>query len=505
MAPYRKRDYAHLNLVVLAGLRAPLRHRVVSFFRLRPAICHSHVNCFMVPSEGMGRGQRLRGVRTTAVAAAEGGLRSAALLIKYQKADLYLSTTQQITLCTNTEVISQPMFLRWTRLLSQEKCFWKSRQVGLQILRLEVGGTSQTVPHQDELGSIPGRVTPGFSQVGFVPNYAASRRVYSGISRFPRTCIPELLHSHLISPLSTLQDLVFKSRPNLSTHFQTITHLSLNGPLAARAPKVISNHTSPACQVLPQHKAGALVGHTLWPDKALEICREDGPLKGKRTTRAAEHEAKALPTWLGAEPKGARRGQDTPTSGPRMRVAEHSGVTATCCSERQPGSRGLKGGLQSSHSSRAEYIVEVSLCWLGTVCLWRRSRYLRPLVYLELLEQADFCRHKFCTNQTVPFNQILFLTGGPRWLSDYHALLPLRRTGLNPRPGHRTFASGNRAGRCRWSAGLFGDLPFSPSNDSGAVPFSLQSPSSALKTSLLRAAKISSLILSLLKKNTNLS
>ncbi|KAJ8874054.1 hypothetical protein PR048_024894 [Dryococelus australis] len=35
-----------------------------------------------------------------------------------------------------------------------------------------------------------------------------------------------------------------------------------------------------------------------------------------------------------------------------------------------------------------------------------------------------------------------------------------RRTGFNPRPGHQIFACENRAGRCRWSAGFLGDLPF---------------------------------------------
>ncbi|KAJ8888363.1 hypothetical protein PR048_007853 [Dryococelus australis] len=60
------------------------------------------------------------------------------------------------------------------------------------------------------------------------------------------------------------------------------------------------------------------------------------------------------------------------------------------------------------------------------------------------------------------------------------------------------FACGNRAGRCRWSAGFLGDLPFPPPPPPfhfGAAPCSTQSPSSALKTSLLRAAQISSLTL----------
>ncbi|KAJ8868935.1 hypothetical protein PR048_030476 [Dryococelus australis] len=58
--------------------------------------------------------------------------------------------------------------------------------------------------------------------------------------------------------------------------------------------------------------------------------------------------------------------------------------------------------------------------------------------------------------------------------------IPPRRTRFNPGPGHRIFARGNLAGRCRWSAGFLGDLPF-------------PTPLFALKTSLLRAAQISSL------------
>ncbi|KAJ8893554.1 hypothetical protein PR048_006153 [Dryococelus australis] len=66
-------------------------------------------------------------------------------------------------------------------------------------------------------------------------------------------------------------------------------------------------------------------------------------------------------------------------------------------------------------------------------------------------------------------------------------------TGFNTRPGHQIFASGNRAGRCCWSAGFLGRLLFLPPLHSGAAPNSLQSPTSALKTLLLRAAQLSSL------------
>ncbi|KAJ8876118.1 hypothetical protein PR048_024027 [Dryococelus australis] len=62
----------------------------------------------------------------------------------------------------------------------------------------------------------------------------------------------------------------------------------------------------------------------------------------------------------------------------------------------------------------------------------------------------------------------------------------------SPASSLRILASGNRAGRCGWSAGFLGDLPFPPPLHSGAAPC-LTSPSSALKTSLLKATQISSL------------
>ncbi|KAJ8897305.1 hypothetical protein PR048_002651 [Dryococelus australis] len=43
-----------------------------------------------------------------------------------------------------------------------------------------------------------------------------------------------------------------------------------------------------------------------------------------------------------------------------------------------------------------------------------------------------------------------------QWLDCYPPPPPPRRTELNPRPGHRIFASMNRAGRCRWLAGFLG-------------------------------------------------
>ncbi|KAJ8873524.1 hypothetical protein PR048_024342 [Dryococelus australis] len=47
----------------------------------------------------------------------------------------------------------------------------------------------------------------GFSHAGIVPHGAAGGRVFSGISRFPFSCIQPLIHAHLTSPTSSLNTL----------------------------------------------------------------------------------------------------------------------------------------------------------------------------------------------------------------------------------------------------------------------------------------------------------
>ncbi|KAJ8887880.1 hypothetical protein PR048_007364 [Dryococelus australis] len=46
---------------------------------------------------------------------------------------------------------------------------------------------------------------PVYTHVGIVPEDAAGRWVFSGISRFSRPCVPALLHTHLASPSSALK------------------------------------------------------------------------------------------------------------------------------------------------------------------------------------------------------------------------------------------------------------------------------------------------------------
>ncbi|KAJ8874888.1 hypothetical protein PR048_022778 [Dryococelus australis] len=73
----------------------------------------------------------------------------------------------------------------------------------------------------------------------------------------------------------------------------------------------------------------------------------------------------------------------------------------------------------------------------------------------------------------------------------------------SPAESPRIFACGNRGGRCRFTLGFLGDLPFPPLLYSGAAPFSSQSPSSDLKTSIGSELKCfeTQLVLKYFRKN----
>ncbi|KAJ8872349.1 hypothetical protein PR048_025953 [Dryococelus australis] len=80
---------------------------------------------------------------------------------------------------------------------------------------------------------------------------------------------------------------------------------------------------------------------------------------------------------------------------------------------------------------------------------------------------------------------VLLVSRGTATIPDRLACSPpTKAKGFRPRPGHRIFASGNRPGRWSWRESFLRDLPLPPPFHSSAAPYSPQSPSSALKTSL---------------------
>ncbi|KAJ8889302.1 hypothetical protein PR048_008800 [Dryococelus australis] len=74
---------------------------------------------------------------------------------------------------------------------------------------------SRLVRHRSgESGLIPDGAAPGFLEVGIVPDDAAGRRVFLGISHL-RPCIPALLNTHLTSPSSILNKIDVERHQNL--------------------------------------------------------------------------------------------------------------------------------------------------------------------------------------------------------------------------------------------------------------------------------------------------
>ncbi|KAJ8883336.1 hypothetical protein PR048_015179 [Dryococelus australis] len=85
----------------------------------------------------------------------------------------------------------------------------------------------------DKSGSIPCGDAPGFSHVEIVLDDAAGRRVFSGISRFPRCCIPVPLYTHLASlPSSALKTSMFGA-----TQISSLTSVT-----SAPSPKKFPHH-----------------------------------------------------------------------------------------------------------------------------------------------------------------------------------------------------------------------------------------------------------------------
>ncbi|KAJ8866581.1 hypothetical protein PR048_032440 [Dryococelus australis] len=81
------------------------------------------------------------------------------------------------------------------------------------------------ISHPGEPGSIPGGVARGFSHVGIVPYDAAGRRVFSGISHFPRTWIPALLHTHVTALSSALKTSMLRAAQISPLHLNYLLYI----------------------------------------------------------------------------------------------------------------------------------------------------------------------------------------------------------------------------------------------------------------------------------------
>ncbi|KAJ8880202.1 hypothetical protein PR048_016668 [Dryococelus australis] len=137
----------------------------------------------------------------------------------------------------------------------------------------------------------------------------------------------------------------------------------------------------------------------------------------------------------------------------------------------------------------------VEIAGLGVLyrlsCVIADDSYMK--LALETMEELDWCLDQLETIQTHRSVSDMASLKGPRWCSGRTTHLPPRLTGFDTRWGRsRIFACGIVPDDDIWSAGFLGDLPFPATFHSGAAPY-IASPSSVLKTAMLRAVQIFSL------------
>ncbi|KAJ8888797.1 hypothetical protein PR048_008289 [Dryococelus australis] len=168
--------------------------------------------------------------------------------------------------------------------------------------------------------------------------------------------------------------------------------------------------------------------------------------------------ARFPPEKFRSEPAGSERGS------PWWEV---SGLTAQ---PPWPRNRG------SSSASQKQSLTKVSYTRVRN-----KTRFLMGEFGIGKIPAAR-CVASLKTKAAQPFSKTPYVRRA-RWCSGQTSL-----TAFNSWRGHRRiFERGNCTARCRWSAGFLEDLPFTPSLHSDAAHTHLVSPSSAVKTAMLRA------------------
>ncbi|KAJ8876725.1 hypothetical protein PR048_021172 [Dryococelus australis] len=241
--------------------------------------------------------------------------------------------------------------------------------------------------YQGEPGSIPGRFTPGFSQVIIVPDDAASRRIFSGISS---AYFPAAIYSHLISPSSALKtsfSLIATTVPAsqvLDRWLAPDTTSSVQQPERARGPIAAGGPANaPQVSLPPRAPACALTSPTL----AATLSPPCGKLRDSRTVRfllkAFQLTARLTPRQQGLIPAGSLLG------------FSHAGIVMDDASGRQVFS-GISSFPPSLHPGAAPYSPRFNL--IGSQNIVVKSR---PNLFTHLLTTTNTCQ---CSRKSLSRN-----------------------------------------------------------------------------------------------------
>ncbi|KAJ8895130.1 hypothetical protein PR048_000455 [Dryococelus australis] len=312
--------------------------------------------------------------------------------------------------------------------------------------------------HQGESGSIPSWATRRFSQEGIVPDDAAGRRVFSGISRRPPPyhsgAAPFSSHLTLICS----RDFVVESRPNLSTQLD---------PDLERMPRPDSMRTVGVVSLLAV--AVLLTSAHQFQDSSRYGKRDEvavpkdlmhGPpdlqILIPLNTASVEHNTSSCWSTVRRSPRKA-----PPTNG----IVQHDSHLRK---SGDPG-RGLSpvhlGGRQQAGwttSKAGSFLKQAHI----TLASYHRLRPHFTQFVIADGQTRSGTQYVVQRNDTFILTlinaQINFLgkvAAVVQW-SDYLPPTEANRARFPAVSLPRIFARGNRAGRCRWSAGFLGDLPF---------------------------------------------
>ncbi|KAJ8896128.1 hypothetical protein PR048_001471 [Dryococelus australis] len=129
---------------------------------------------------------------------------------------------------------------------------------------------------------------------------------------------------------------------------------------------------------------------------------------------------------------------------------------------------------------RAPYLTSRNLLYMGelgalwNILDWRNVDEIKLRNNDGYVPKLQITREKNKVDETDSTSNNSFrVANGAAVVQWLECHLPPRRTVFDSRRGHPPIsARGNRAERCRWSAGLLGDLPLPPPTHSGAAPYS---------------------------------
>ncbi|KAJ8893447.1 hypothetical protein PR048_006045 [Dryococelus australis] len=264
---------------------------------------------------------------------------------------------------------------------------------------------------QGEPASIPGGVVvAGFSHVGIMPEVAAGRRVFPGIPRFSTLAF----HIHLSSPSSALKNLLLRAALTSTLHSALGTPPGLKS-LAAGSPAVTAVRRREG--IAAQGKCVVSYGRG---------CRK---------------------------PKlGSRRG-----SGVVFREGGVGGVRHYC-----PGSTVLEGH-RGTDSARDPLSLAENSAPAFQIADFLAGRYNLAVVETGLTWLPIFLDFD---NDGCSARRVVWMPKSSTresFATSFHSMKS-RRT--------RSLSLGYRTGRCRWSAGFLGNLPFPPPLQFGAAPYS---------------------------------